>query len=524
MEMSLPNLKKIEKGKTVFYNSPFSETNELVRVGIDRENSFYHSLLLSYAEDYPSCSSEEQDDMVSRFIESLMKKVSIDDWEELNNEYNLVSYSSELMSSLQSFYEYIETRKMSDLESIRNVVSKLQISSNFELYEAIFELLSFSNFKNALKMTNKDSSDSESVDEYRKLFISNIITILNSSKEFKAIEMEKKRYIINIVNNFLVNFFREIEKQTFNKFKSKLLLVESNVNNFVMDTVSKRLKRNIYIVNGSNRLPYALSPNIDRGRKNIVLLQFQNSFELVGKILPKNDIIYEFEAENKFIRKVNMFLVSPEDIHEKYPSLAEYLPKLSQESPRNLYSDSDDDRRRKNEPKREEKSRLESRGKTRRNDDIDEEQTSRVESRGKPKRNDDIDEEQTRRETRVETTEKSRNRLESRGKQRRDNDIDEEQTRVETTEKSRNRPESRGKPRRDDTVEEQPRRETRGKPRRDDTVEEQPRRETRGETRGKPRRDDSEEDDERYKPEPRSQERTNTLRDFIYQSETEESD
>ena len=502
MEMSLPNLKKIEKGKTVFYNSPFSETNELVRVGIDRENSFYHSLLLSYAEDYPSCSSEEQDDMVSRFIESLMKKVSIDDWEELNNEYNLVSYSSELMSSLQSFYEYIETRKMSDLESIRNVVSKLQISSNFELYEAIFELLSFSNFKNALKMTNKDSSDSESVDEYRKLFISNIITILNSSKEFKAIEMEKKRYIINIVNNFLVNFFREIEKQTFNKFKSKLLLVESNVNNFVMDTVSKRLKRNIYIVNGSNRLPYALSPNIDRGRKNIVLLQFQNSFELVGKILPKNDIIYEFEAENKFIRKVNMFLVSPEDIHEKYPSLAEYLPKLSQESPRNLYSDSDDDRRRKNEPKREEKSRLESRGKTRRNDDIDEEQTSRVESRGKPKRNDDIDEEQTRRETRVETTEKSRNRLESRGKQRRDNDIDEEQTRVETTEKSRNRPESRGKPRRDDTVEEQPRRET----------------------RGKPRRDDSEEDDERYKPEPRSQERTNTLRDFIYQSETEESD
>ena len=509
MEMSLPNLKKIEKGKTVFYNSPFSETNELVRVGIDRENSFYHSLLLSYAEDYPSCSSEEQDDMVSRFIESLMKKVSIDDWEELNNEYNLVSYSSELMSSLQSFYEYIETRKMSDLESIRNVVSKLQISSNFELYEAIFELLSFSNFKNALKMTNKDSSDNESVDEYRKLFISNIITILNSSKEFKAIEMEKKRYIINIVNNFLVNFFREIEKQTFNKFKSKLLLVESNVNNFVMDTVSKRLKRNIYIVNGSNRLPYALSPNIDRGRKNIVLLQFQNSFELVGKILPKNDIIYEFEAENKFIRKVNMFLVSPEDIHEKYPSLAEYLPKLSQESPRNLYSDSDDDRRRKNEPKREEKSRLE----------------TRVETRGKPRRNDDIDEEQTRRET----TEKSRNRLESRGKPRRDNDIDEEQTRVETTEKSRNRHESRGKQRRDDDIDEEQQRretrgETRGKPRRDDTVEEQPRRETRVETRGKTRRDDSEEDDERYKPEPRSQERTNTLRDFIYQSETEESD
>ena len=364
--MSISNLRKITNGKSVFYNSPFSNTNELVRTGIDMENSFYHSLLLAYAQDYSTSSVDEKNDMVQRFIESITKKVPEDDWEQLNSEYKLISYSSEIMLSLASFYEYIETKKKPELEAIQNVMNKLRIDSNFELYEAIFELLSFSNFKDALRMTNRDSAN-ESLEDYRKIFISNIINILNNSREFKAIDIEKKKYIINIVNNFLVTFFKEFEKQLFQQFKTRLVVVESKVNPFLLSVISRRFKRDIYLIDGTNKLPYSVEQMDDRGRKSILLLRLENSFELIGKILPNKEIGYEFESDNTIIKKLNMFFLHPEGVRNKYPELSQFLSNsVTAKSPRNLYSsDSDEEEDQKAKVKHRRESRSEPRSEPR---------------------------------------------------------------------------------------------------------------------------------------------------------------
>ena len=384
--MSISNLRKITNGKSVFYNSPFSNTNELVRTGIDMENSFYHSLLLAYAQDYSASSVDEKNDMVQRFIDSITKKVPEDDWEQLNSEYKLISYSSEIMLSLASFYEYIETKKKPELEAIQNVMNKLRIASNFELYEAIFELLSFSNFKDALRMTNRDSSN-ESLEDYRKIFISNIISILNNSREFKAIDIEKKKYIINIVNNFLVTFFKEFEKQLFHQFKTKLVVVDSKVNPFLLSVISKRFKRDIYLVDGTDKLPYSVEQIDDRGRKSIILLRLENSFELVGKILPNKDIGYEFESDNTIIKKLNMFFLHPEGVRNKYPELSQFLSNsVSAKSPRNLYSsDSDEEEEQKVKVKNKLSRETQHRGDTRSDTRSDTRNDTRNEPRSEPR-------------------------------------------------------------------------------------------------------------------------------------------
>jgi hypothetical protein len=88
--MSNLSLKKIVNGKTVFFNSPFTTNNELVRTGIDLNNSFYHALLLAYTEEYSSVSEDEKNEMVNKFISSLNKKVTEDNWEEINSKYKII--------------------------------------------------------------------------------------------------------------------------------------------------------------------------------------------------------------------------------------------------------------------------------------------------------------------------------------------------------------------------------------------------------------------------------------------------
>ena len=349
--MSISNLRKITNGKTVFYNSAFSGNNELVRTGIDTENSFYHSLLLAYAENYSEKSKEEKNDMVSRFIESLTKKVTEENWEQFNSEHKLVSYDSEILRFLSSFYEYMDNKEVPDVQVVQNVINKLRIGSNFELYEAIFELISFSNFKEALRTTNRNSSSDSSLEDYRDQFISNVIGTLNNSREFKAIDIEKKKYITNIINTFLVSFFKELEKYLYLQFKSILTNTDSRVNPYLVSLISKRFKRDIYFINGSNKLPYSIEREESRDRKSIVLLRIDNLFEPIGKILENKEIGYEFDPSEPFIRKLNTFVLHPENIDRLYPELSQFLPsasRRSKKSPRNLYSsDSESEEERK---------------------------------------------------------------------------------------------------------------------------------------------------------------------------------
>ena len=297
--MSNLSLKPIANGKTVFFNSPLTRDNELVRTGISLDNSFYHALLLAYTDDYSSSSEDEKNVMVRKFITSLNKKITAENWQEINSKYKIITLDSVLIKNVEDFYEYLENRRTSS-NVIINIVRELRIDSNLSLFEAIFELISFSHFKNTLKSTINDLNN-KSIREYKPIFINNIVNSLNFSKEFRSLDQEKKKYIINIITNFLTVFFRELESDCFKIVKDKVLLL---VNPFLINVVCYRFKRDLFIIDSETKLPLKY-PEFVTGKKSFVLLKIGNNFEPIGRVKTKNNIEYEFDLDDEYIKKLS---------------------------------------------------------------------------------------------------------------------------------------------------------------------------------------------------------------------------
>ena len=330
--MSNLSLKQVANGKTVFFNSPLTLDNELVRTGISLDNSFYHALLLAYTEDYSSNSENERNEMVNKFITSLNKKITLENWQEVNSKHKIIELDFVLIKTLEAFYEYLETRRTSFNNAINNVIRELRIDTNFSLFEAIFELISFSHFKNTLKSTIRELKNN-SIREYKPIFINNIVNSLNFSKEFKILEQEKKKYIITIINNFLTVFFRELELDCFKMVKDKVF---KEVNPFLLSLICSRFKRDLFIIDSKTKLPVKY-PDFVTSKKSIVLLKIDDNFEPIGRLKQKNNIQYEFEPEDMYIKKLSMFLLNPEKFKNKYPELL-----TESKNKRNIYfSDSD---------------------------------------------------------------------------------------------------------------------------------------------------------------------------------------
>lgn len=319
--MSNLSLKPVANGKTVFFNSQLTRENELVRTGISLENSFYHALLLAYTEDYSSSSEDERNEMVNKFITSLNKKITQENWQDLNFKHKIIPLDLVLIKTIEAFYEYLETRRNSSSNTvINNIVRELRIDSNFSLFEAIFELISFSHFKNTLKSTLNELNNN-SMREYKPIFIENILNCLQFSKEFRSLDQEKKRYINNIISNFLTVFFRELESECFKMVKDKVMFFQGGkVNPFLLSLVCSRFKRDLFIIDSTTKLPLKYHDFVT-GKKSFVLLKFDDNFELVGRLKQKNNIDYEFDSDDEYIKKLSMFLLNPEKFKNKYPQL-----------------------------------------------------------------------------------------------------------------------------------------------------------------------------------------------------------
>ena len=89
-----------------------------------------------------------------------------------------------------------------------------------------------------------------------------------------------------------------------------------------MCLVCSRFKRDLFIIDSNTKFPLTFKhPDIIKGRKSIVLLKIDNNFEPIGRIIQKNNIQYDFEPDDVYIKKLYMFLLHPEKFKSKYPDL-----------------------------------------------------------------------------------------------------------------------------------------------------------------------------------------------------------
>ena len=106
--------------------------------------------------------------------------------------------------------------------------------------------------------------------------------------------------------------------------------VSEDVDSYTIEFISNRFNRDVYFLDGTNRLPYNTCPTTNniKGRKSMVVLWVGgNHYEIVGRLLPGNRIQREFAADDELINRIRTFMTQPEKIKDLYPELIEHLPR-----------------------------------------------------------------------------------------------------------------------------------------------------------------------------------------------------
>jgi hypothetical protein len=263
----------------------------------------------------------------------------------------LLSLQSKIKQYLIEIYKYIQnpSKYIGVSNTIKNIINKFFKQNNIKQYKLIIQILTLEVLeKYALKLafskcedyTDNDYedynyhyyNDGES-DEIKWLNMYKDIILSSLSESFKHHLSELDDDVDDVMTVYLKKFSNLIdyiitqsEKTIFLKFREKILDNTSWIDQFLISYFSKLFKRDIYFIDNSSRLPVKKGPCTYKKQKSIVILCFEDSYEVLG-ILDKNtkQVNREFKFDSTLITKIYNFMYNHEVVQKEYPELVEYL-------------------------------------------------------------------------------------------------------------------------------------------------------------------------------------------------------
>jgi len=334
MAKQLGKLKMIPVNKTVVFWSPIEGEDVLVRTGTIAEGScFFHSLLYAHSREYVAMNTKERMKFVRRLRASMAGKVDKESWEEMGKGLIAkIPFQEKVNDILVNFYHFLHNDSRARGRSTRKVIKNLvgEDAQQLELFKIITELVPIEEFEQKILPIAYHKSEEHKISDTCDCIITETMVYLNNTEEFKSIDKEKSDYISNIVNKFLCQVLKEAEDSSFKEYVKGLENVAEDVDTYTIELISERFNRDVYFLDGKNRMPYnnsSTSENL-KGRKSIIVLWIGgNHYEIVGRLLPGNRIQREFSHDDPLIEKLYTFLVKPAEIKHKYPDLVSYLPR-----------------------------------------------------------------------------------------------------------------------------------------------------------------------------------------------------
>jgi len=324
------------KNKTIVFPSPFEDGEiSLVRTGVinDDNNSFFHSILTSYSDEYYNMDDKERINFLVKLKESIFTRKNF----ELNKtNYKLVK--NKIYNVFSSIYSFISLKKDFELETKLNkkIITKIK---NNKLYDLFEELLPFDKIKDILK---KDESN-------LKIYIKNIKVeiehYLNTFNILSHVESKKsefiKQNILNIVSTIMdevLNFY----------YCSYFKNISNNLDYETVKLISERLKINIYSIDSKTKLPFLIDQykNFEHNQ-SIVIVKIENNFESIGLLLKRNRIQRIFDSNHTLIKKINTYLLNPKE--EEFKSDKNEEEETEKEEDREKEEDSDKEEESENE-------------------------------------------------------------------------------------------------------------------------------------------------------------------------------
>lgn len=334
MAKQLGKLKMIPVNKTVVFWSPIEGDDVLVRTGTIAEGScFFHSLLYAHSREYVAMNTKERMKFVRRLRASMAGKVDKESWEDMGKGLIAkIPFQEKVNDILVNFYHFLHNDNRARGRSTRKVIKNLvgDDAQQLELFKIITELVPIEEFEQKILPTAYHNSEDQKISDTCDCIIKETNDYLNNIEEFKSIDKEKSDYISNIVNKFLCEVLREAEDSSFKEYIKGLENVAEDVDTYTIELISERFNRDVYFLDGKNRMPYnnsSTSENL-KGRKSIIVLWIGgNHYEIVGRLLPGNRIQREFSHDDPLIEKLYTFLIKPSEIKHKYTELVPYLPR-----------------------------------------------------------------------------------------------------------------------------------------------------------------------------------------------------
>ena len=313
-------LKPTATNKTVVFWSPIDgDEDVLVRTGVKCDDfSIYHALLYGYSREYIEMKNTGRINLVKKFRENLREKLGRKDWYKLADSKD--QFAEELGMILLNTYLYLKDSKFR-CNTTKTMLKSVDIQNNKQVYQIIKELLPIDTLEDDvfLVASNKHSC----LDLYSKDILEISGEELSKCHEFRLATAEQQNYIRKKQKKLFSAMLSAAENLAYTKYKDDCN-TDDEVTPDYLSLLSNRINRDIYIINGDTRLPDKFLNQKDniKQRKSMILLKVGDDYEVVGRLLPCNKVIREFDYRESIVDKIHTYLFDTKNLEHLYPDIA----------------------------------------------------------------------------------------------------------------------------------------------------------------------------------------------------------
>lgn len=322
--MSTTNkLTTLTENKTLVFYSPIEGKDVLVRTGVINGNtSFVHSVLHAYSKEYVKMDNKGREKTVQKLLKSVenklqekRKKLYLD-----NIEVKL-AMQDKIKRYLTDFYNHISKNIDIKGKTIDYIMKDiLTCEEDKQIFSVLFDMITLEEFK----MLLEDNEYRNIADTFERYVHSKLDDL------GEQLDERRRDYCINKTGSLMTIIVSTAKQTAVRDYGTNNKDNDPNiVDDALIKVISEKLNRDIYFIDGNNRMPYQMGSDENiKGRKSVILIWLGGlNYEVVGRLLPHNKIQREFTVDDSLIRRINMFVYRPELISDHYPNLIPYLPK-----------------------------------------------------------------------------------------------------------------------------------------------------------------------------------------------------
>lgn len=322
--MNNPKLKLLPVNKTVVIYSPIEGNDVLTRTGVISDSCFYHAILHATSTEYVLMDENNRTQFVNKLKQSLKDIFTLEMWKELKNSHKF--FTNRIQFIYFNFIRFINKDPKAKGKSTRKVIKNLinDKTSKLEYFDIIAQLIPIDIFNEILKETIM-SIDVNDIDDIKTNVVKNIIKYYLNIQEIKYLDRERQKFFQKLITTMFEQIFVEAEYSAYKAFLVSLYS-KAKISPLIMNLLSTKLNRDIYILNSNTRMPIeGLDQNIQK-RRSIILIKINDHYEPIGRLLAGNKVQRDFAFDDIVIHKLYTFVCNPENIHHCYVELSSYLP------------------------------------------------------------------------------------------------------------------------------------------------------------------------------------------------------